>query len=512
MLEYHSPKTTLQSSRVAHELTVVEESPTRLAETPPSKSALLRRSPWLRLASEGGLLKPVAAVEGLEHLLPKESGLTVEDFYAGLFAATPPPALVHRVRNPVHTLPSWFGEEIDHTFPPGEYDYVLSLGTPFGLDDFFMERLSPAAFKGIQAEGGGLLPNGCFNGLALPRSGRHYFSPELQRYCLVEHFEDFFDSPRSLIVNAVPGCNYRCLKCPFHSPALPQGSRVPAGHTMPVSTYASLLEKAGNYKRLRMVSPTLTGEPLAHPQIVELVKLTREAGFACGFTTNASLLREDMTDRLLEAGIGVLAFSVDAARPETYRRLQGGDLAAVEQNILYFQRRFREKYGSFLGTMSFVVSADNENEQNAYKAKWLRRGFHVSFFARHDWSRGMKPYFADNRWGLKRTPCLAAWHSLFLSDTLRPVSCSWAVTQQAPDLRSPSLLASDPALFWQGHPSRLAYRNTGHRQFDYCGRCSCWAETQSSMLRNEHGETVSLAFGSRIFYPCRAPGMIPEEI
>jgi MoaA/NifB/PqqE/SkfB family radical SAM enzyme len=57
------------------------------------------------------------------------------------------------------------------------------------------------------------------------------------------------------------------------------------------------------------------GEPLAHPDIVELVRYCRELGFATSLTTNGFLLTREKVQQLEEAGLQVMQISVDRMTP-----------------------------------------------------------------------------------------------------------------------------------------------------------------------------------------------------
>ena len=56
--------------------------------------------------------------------------------------------------------------------------------------------------------------------MALDSAARHWFSRDLRRFYLQDHFETLFDSPRAVAINAVPQCNYACRKCQYHSPSI----------------------------------------------------------------------------------------------------------------------------------------------------------------------------------------------------------------------------------------------------------------------------------------------------
>lgn len=57
------------------------------------------------------------------------------------------------------------------------------------------------------------------------------------------------------------------------------------------------------------------GEPLTHPDIVELVRYCRELGFATSLTTNGFLLTRELVAQLEDAGLQVMQISVDRMTP-----------------------------------------------------------------------------------------------------------------------------------------------------------------------------------------------------
>jgi len=57
------------------------------------------------------------------------------------------------------------------------------------------------------------------------------------------------------------------------------------------------------------------GEPLVHPNIVEVVRYCRELGFATSLTTNGFLLTRKLLAELEDAGLQVMQISVDRMTP-----------------------------------------------------------------------------------------------------------------------------------------------------------------------------------------------------
>jgi radical SAM protein with 4Fe4S-binding SPASM domain len=66
------------------------------------------------------------------------------------------------------------------------------------------------------------------------------------------------------------------------------------------------------------------GEPLMHKRIVDYIVYAKEAGCRVGLITNGSLLTEAKARTLLECGLDMIEFSVDAADPITYGIVRKG--------------------------------------------------------------------------------------------------------------------------------------------------------------------------------------------
>jgi MoaA/NifB/PqqE/SkfB family radical SAM enzyme len=84
------------------------------------------------------------------------------------------------------------------------------------------------------------------------------------------------------------------------------------------------------------------GEPLHHPQIVEMVASAKQLGTHVELITNGTQLSPDLSRKLLEAGIDVLWVSIDGATPESYADIRlGAELPRVIENVTEFYRIVR---------------------------------------------------------------------------------------------------------------------------------------------------------------------------
>jgi MoaA/NifB/PqqE/SkfB family radical SAM enzyme len=134
-----------------------------------------------------------------------------------------------------------------------------------------------------------------------------------------------------LYVEPTAWCNLACRTCIRNVWDEPLG-------TMPEATFARII--AG----LRAFSPPPTvffggyGEPLAHPQIVEMVTQAKALGGQVELITNGTLLTETVSRQLIAAGLDQLWVSLDGATPESYADVRlGAALPTVLANLARFR-------------------------------------------------------------------------------------------------------------------------------------------------------------------------------
>jgi MoaA/NifB/PqqE/SkfB family radical SAM enzyme len=67
------------------------------------------------------------------------------------------------------------------------------------------------------------------------------------------------------------------------------------------------------------------GEPLGHPRLADMVALAKTSGARAELISNGIQLDEEMTDRLVAAGLDCLWVSIDGASPASYADVRLGD-------------------------------------------------------------------------------------------------------------------------------------------------------------------------------------------
>lgn len=177
------------------------------------------------------------------------------------------------------------------------------------------------------------------------KEGRLFLPPEVSsRYGLQPGAEVWVDERRDglslrpplthlrkVYVEVTNACNLDCHTCIRNIWEEPIGQ-------MNEDTFHRIIEE------LKLFSPPPKiffggfGEPLFHPDIVEMVIRAKALGSSVELITNGTMLTHTMSQRLIEADLDVLWVSIDGATPESYADIRlGATLTEVLSNIKTFR-------------------------------------------------------------------------------------------------------------------------------------------------------------------------------
>lgn len=129
-------------------------------------------------------------------------------------------------------------------------------------------------------------------------------------------------------------------------------------------------EVTGDHEEaVQAVKLSCRGEPLLHPELVEMVRYAKEQGILeVAFNTNGVLLTRELSEDLLDAGLDCIFFSFDAATAETYKKIRiGANFEAVLAAIREFValRNAKKAFGTMV-RVGMVVTDTNRHERDAF--------------------------------------------------------------------------------------------------------------------------------------------------
>lgn len=189
---------------------------------------------------------------------------------------------------------------------------------------------------------------------------------EKQRHEAIKAKQDFCPVPPYHIY--VEPTNACFLKCVFCVEKAQKGEKIGYLSFDMWKKIADALSDAKIYSPINIIG---RGEPLMHRKLPEFVMYGSQKGLNCSIITNGVILKKALSERLIDAGIKKIQFSLHAHSRDTYQRLTGFDYyARVKQNILDLVE-INHTLGKpcFINVMS-VESSINKHESEEFKSYW----------------------------------------------------------------------------------------------------------------------------------------------
>lgn len=189
---------------------------------------------------------------------------------------------------------------------------------------------------------------------------RRHISPNIE-YWLDEREGDLILHPRlpdlrKLYIQPTTSCNLQCRTC------IRNVWDDPEAH-MAMSTFQRILESLDELPDLTRVVFSGFGEPLTHPNILEMIGAVRKRNMAVTLGSNGLLLDAKMCSEIIRLGVDRLVVSIDGVKQETYAAVRGAMLSLILNNI-----RALNEIKSQLGSLSpalgieFVLLKANVSE------------------------------------------------------------------------------------------------------------------------------------------------------
>ena len=162
---------------------------------------------------------------------------------------------------------------------------------------------------------------------------------------------------KALQIEVTSRCNASCQYCPrtvLHDRWL--------SRDMDMALFSRIMDGIG--MGLSLVYLQGWGEPLMSPNMAEMIRLVKErSGAEVGLTTNGTLLEEEMTEQLLDAGLDIVGVSFAGAEAETHNELRRGcDFDLVVKNTAEFVRKKGPSGGRVRTIASYTMTRQNVQE------------------------------------------------------------------------------------------------------------------------------------------------------
>jgi radical SAM protein with 4Fe4S-binding SPASM domain len=172
--------------------------------------------------------------------------------------------------------------------------------------------------------------------------------------------------PLILTIESTTKCNLSCPMC------LRQRIYFPA-RNMDLSVFRKIIDEGKDY--LEFAVPYGVGEPLLNPEIFEMIAYCKKRGVPTGISTNATMLSEEVSRRLIEAGLDFITFAFESTKREvfeTYRK--GANYDEVRRNILSFLNVKNALNSKIFCIVQMVALRENHMDGKAFTSMWKQKG------------------------------------------------------------------------------------------------------------------------------------------
>lgn len=171
---------------------------------------------------------------------------------------------------------------------------------------------------------------------------------------------------RMVDVELTNRCNALCSFCPR--------AATPDQGFMTFDTFKQAVARIGELDELPNISLTGQGESTLHPELVEFVRYAADAGLYVEMTTNANLLNKELSQQLLDAGLGSISFSVSDFGDD-YEIVYNLDFETTRRNIMDFlDLRDKLEKRKPRVVLSIVEHDLNKGKIEEMKAFWEKAG------------------------------------------------------------------------------------------------------------------------------------------
>lgn len=186
-------------------------------------------------------------------------------------------------------------------------------------------------------------------------------------------------NPYVSLIEITNDCNFRCPMCP-RSTSMTRGVE-----DMDFNLYKKIIGKL--YPSNGIIYLHLLGEPLMHPDLDKMIRYGKSKGYEMGFFTNGSLLTEEKSMKIIDAGLDALTISFEIIEDTFNKMRKGGNFSLVRENIIRFLRlKNLKKQKRPLVTLSSITLTEDKEKLEKASRFWRGKVDVFQYKKIHEWT------------------------------------------------------------------------------------------------------------------------------
>ena len=305
-------------------------------------------------------------------------------------------------------------------------------------------------------------------------------------------FENLLEFPKYIEIETVNACNARCPMCTIND----WERNYPI---MKDDVWNKISDDIiENKKFLKRVSLYRDGEPLIDKKMANRINKLNENGIRnTSIATNVSLLNEKRAVDLLEAGLGMVIFSIDSLIKEVYEKIRVRlNFEQVRDNAIRFLQ-LRDKINPNCRVWIRMIRQDsNYNEWDNYYDFWRKYTSDVDRIYYHNifnWGGQLDDYKSISKSFEPNLPCVALWSLLVIFANGDVPLCNVDFNNKYPN---GNIMSNSIRELWQSEvmSARRKLHINGHKKdISICANCNVWDEVKGEeIVSPEFAEKVSI--------------------
>jgi len=184
-------------------------------------------------------------------------------------------------------------------------------------------------------------------------------------------------------VDIIRVCNLKCVMCPQSKGLKPLREK------MPLVVFRGLVDDVCENRPL--IKLYLSGEPLFHEGLIEMIEYAGAKGCQTMVHTNATALTRETAERILSSSLAFLCFSFDGCSPAVYEQLRPpARFEHVKSNIEQYLALRRERGGAGPRTTVEIIRMEETADMlGGFVAEWQSKGVDDVHIAEHTTWHGL---------------------------------------------------------------------------------------------------------------------------
>jgi len=132
---------------------------------------------------------------------------------------------------------------------------------------------------------------------------------------------------RRVYIEVTSLCNLNCITC------VRNVWSDETGH-MDMEIFHTIVRQLEAFPDVQSVTLAGFGEPLCHPEILNMARAIKDLGLELNISTNGTLLSADLAEELMDIGLDKIIVSLDSGHPQLFENIRlGADLGVILNNL-----------------------------------------------------------------------------------------------------------------------------------------------------------------------------------